>query len=1122
MKKFTDFSLKWLVSILLLQPLAIVVAQDGRSPIFGDGMDFSQRAAFLAQIPVENTRSFRTLKKITAIDKSDSLIAQTNQQLMAGINTAGFQQAKTAGITITQQQQSALSALVQQTPGGVKARFSKHGTLSLLRPGTSMVKGKPMYLGPISALGKARRFLHTNKILLKLQSPEDSLTLADQHLDSLNQRHLKFEQTIDGIRLWGKEVIVHLDSSGEVYQLNGHYLPDGQHLNAQPGINETDAIEASRADLRVQQLIDATAELVFYTDDQTDPVLAWKVDARPSLYQWFYYFVDAVSGEVIHRINNIHKGSVEAARGTDLFGRQINFNSWFQDNVFFMLDPTFPINDVTADYDPVNRGLNSRGDTIVLDARNGESELFFVTNDRANGGWDRAAVSVIDNAKTIFDYYLGTHNRNSLDNNGMNLQSIVHFGRNVANAFWNGQFMVYGDGDGKVLGQLASCLDVAAHEMTHGVIQHTANLIYENQSGALNESFADVFAILIDDDDWLLGEDCTIAQPGYTRSLQNPNSGLSFQPDRYSDYQNLPNTEQGDYGGVHINSGIPNKAFYLTASDIGRPDAGRIYYRALTTYLTSSSTFIDAREALEQSATDLFGANSTERQAVSNAWDSVEVTGDNTGETGSSRPTVTDPVAGDDLLAYLRPINNNFNAFHVYRQTLQNPFAGYQESADIGPLNSVNASPTAPSVFTNTDGTFITYVGTDFNLHVIQPGSNAQNIAVSDTGTIRTAAVSPDGRYIAYSTIFAVDDSIHVVDTQNSTTTDYKIILPNFQQEQTASATSVRYADSLSFDYTGEKIIFDVLLCTPLPEDDCQDDPSTGYNYWSVGTLDLAKQGKFDFPFPSQSPLISLGYPRFASNNNFVSIMDVVAFNTETEMFESGAYTYHFENQALAPVALLAPSSQELFTSPSFWGDDDYASFSFPDFNRGQYVTARVAVSEESDWKGADTAMEVNPNNSVLPIMHRTGVRVVNRDLQVNRNTLDFGSVSEGSSKNLALTLSNKGNSDVDINSITTTSDRFKHNGINGRLPRGESMDITVTFTAGSEKNNEGNLIINSTGNPDSISVSLTGTNPQGQSSGGGGGNGTVSPMFLIGLLILGIFGIGRGRGRVRDCRQVR
>jgi len=245
--------------------------------------------------------------------------------------------------------------------------------------------------------------------------------------------------------------------------------------------------------------------------------------------------------------------------------------------------------------------------------------------------------------KVVYDFYKDLFNRNSLDNRGMSLTSVVHYGSRYNNAFWNGYKMVYGDGDGSYFAPLSGDLDVVAHEMTHGVTSNSADLAYEYQSGALNESMSDVLGVLVqtydkynvanggqwtfNSSDWVVGDE--IYTPKVSgdalRSLANPT--LYDQPAHMNNYQNLPNTQSGDWGGVHINSGIPNKAAYLVAQNIGCEKTARIYYRALTVYFNSTTNFSQARLGLIQAATDLYGANSIEVQAVSNALTSVGILG---------------------------------------------------------------------------------------------------------------------------------------------------------------------------------------------------------------------------------------------------------------------------------------------------------------------------------------------------------------------------------------------------------------------------------------------------------------------------------------------------------------
>ena len=209
-----------------------------------------------------------------------------------------------------------------------------------------------------------------------------------------------------------------------------------------------------------------------------------------------------------------------------------------------------------------------------------------------------------------YDYYAATHARDSYDNAGATLIATVHYSVNYQNAFWDGTQMVYGDG--------FPVKDVTAHELTHAVTERTANLEYRWQSGALNESLSDIFGAMVDRDDYLMGEDLPI---GAIRDLANP--GAFGQPGNASGWVQTCS----DNEGVHTNSGISNKAFVNVATAIGKGDAERIFYRALTVYLQAQSTLEDARAGALQAAEDLFGATSTQAQAVNTGFGAVGLNG---------------------------------------------------------------------------------------------------------------------------------------------------------------------------------------------------------------------------------------------------------------------------------------------------------------------------------------------------------------------------------------------------------------------------------------------------------------------------------------------------------------
>jgi Zn-dependent metalloprotease len=286
---------------------------------------------------------------------------------------------------------------------------------------------------------------------------------------------------------------------------------------------------------------------------------------------------------------------------------------------------------------------------VVDDVRNGSMGDLPGTKARGEGDPPSADVAVnpaYDGAGATYDFYLDIFNRNSVDDQGLELVSSVHFETDYDNAFWNGAQMVYGDGDDQMFkrGGFTECLDVMAHELTHGVTQFTAGLRYRGQSGALNESFSDVLGSLVkqrslgqtaDQADWLIGEGIMGPQlPGVAlRSLKAPGTAFQFdnQPADMDHYVELPDDgdPRHDNGGVHINSGIPNHAFYLAATALGGnawEKAGRIWYTTLTTRLGEDSDFQAAADATVAVGGDLFGAGGAEEQAVRAAWQQVGIT----------------------------------------------------------------------------------------------------------------------------------------------------------------------------------------------------------------------------------------------------------------------------------------------------------------------------------------------------------------------------------------------------------------------------------------------------------------------------------------------------------------
>jgi Zn-dependent metalloprotease len=280
----------------------------------------------------------------------------------------------------------------------------------------------------------------------------------------------------------------------------------------------------------------------------------------------------------------------------------------------------------------------------IFDAQNTESlpgKLVRSEGGKSKGGrGGRNVAEAYDYSGGTYNFYKDVFDRNSIDSKGMRLDSTVHYGEGYNNAFWNGTQMVYGDGDGQIFNRFTTSLDVIGHELTHGVTQYEAALEYQGQPGALNESMSDVFGSLVkqyalkqtaEKADWLIGAGLfTRKVKGIAlRSMKAPGTayddatiGKDTQPAHMRDYVKT----SSDSGGVHINSGIPNHAFYLTSMEIGGKaweKAGKIWYITLRDRLRETSDFQETANLTFEVSGSLFGKESPEQKAVFKGWKDV-------------------------------------------------------------------------------------------------------------------------------------------------------------------------------------------------------------------------------------------------------------------------------------------------------------------------------------------------------------------------------------------------------------------------------------------------------------------------------------------------------------------
>ncbi|KGN40749.1 protealysin inhibitor emfourin [Knoellia aerolata] len=307
-----------------------------------------------------------------------------------------------------------------------------------------------------------------------------------------------------------------------------------------------------------------------------------------------------------------------------------------------------------------NRATSVAPNRVVHDAAGGTSLPGTVVRSEGDPASDDAAVNeAYDGLGATWDLWHAAYGRNSLDGKGLGLLATVHYGTDYDNAFWDGTQMVFGDGDGEVLLGFTRSLDVIGHELAHGVTQYTSGLVYQDQAGALNEHVSDVFGILVkqralglsaEQSDWLIGAELlgptvqgvalrSMKEPG--TAYDDPRLGRDPQPGHMRDFV----VTDDDNGGVHINSGIPNKAFHLVATSLGgnaweRP--GAIWYAAITGDIKADCDFEAFAALTEEAAVVAHGEDSAEVEAVRSAWRSVGVTG------GSVASAPTAVLATDD------------------------------------------------------------------------------------------------------------------------------------------------------------------------------------------------------------------------------------------------------------------------------------------------------------------------------------------------------------------------------------------------------------------------------------------------------------------------------------------
>lgn len=520
-------------------------------------------------------------------------------------------------------QREALAKLQDSTDGEVDIQWRPEtGTPRQIKGAVLEAAAREIRAGEDCEVVTACSFLRANKDLLGINDPDTELVLDSKEQGALGRTQLRFSQTFEGIPVWPANLVVHLDTEGNAELMNGAFVRTPEGISTKPVLDETSAVEVAAATLPDGATADPSdTTLIIYAPGRgTEPRLAWRMEFHATLASHWLVVVDAISGSTLTAYNQVCSVTASGS-GVDIFGETRQLSVWVESGTGYMID---------ASKQMFGDGPEE-GVITILDAANtgtqGAAQLNYVTSTDPNFWVLPDAVSAAYGLSETYDYYLERHSRNSLDGMGGSLTAVVRFGQDYRNAFWNGELMVFGDAI-----PFVGALDVVAHELTHGVTQHASDLVYQNQSGALNEAFSDIFGEMVEArshgrPDWMKGAQLPFlvqnyADPGSIEQV----AGLP-NPSRMSEYWQT--TE--DNGGVHINSSIINHCFYLLAEGlsgaIGIADAARIFYRANTVHLVPNSDFVDARLACIQSADEIFGADSNPARKTAEAFDAVEIFG---------------------------------------------------------------------------------------------------------------------------------------------------------------------------------------------------------------------------------------------------------------------------------------------------------------------------------------------------------------------------------------------------------------------------------------------------------------------------------------------------------------
>ncbi|NBU11413.1 MAG: hypothetical protein EBS84_20790 [Proteobacteria bacterium] len=674
-------------------------------------------------------------------------------------------------------------------------------------------------------------FLTQYREVFLLTAPKDELRLTHQETDSLGRTVLRFAQYHQGIEVWPGELSAHFDPTGAIDLVHTTMVPTPDGIAVEPAITANDAI--SRAQTSVpngNSGTPSTPELLIYAPLSKPPKLAWKTELSTDLAHRWQIVVDARTGELLKTANMCLCANV-AGSGVDLLGNTVPLNVDQRASTYYLRDES------KAMFDPAS----TNGFILVTDAQDatqaqlfqGNAPLYYITSSFASLWTVPDGVSAAYNFSQVYDYYAERHGRNSYNNKGSNLVATVRVG-NLANAFWRNDFkqMFFGDVD-----RYAASLDVIGHELTHGVTYSIGSkgiLDYHDESGALNESFSDIFGEMVEaranggSPDWVMGS--RLIHP--VRNISNP-AAMNFAPgrpypQRMSEFIQptdpiLAGSPPKDNAGVHENSSIFNRAYYLIAAgltnSLGITNAEKVFYHCLTTKLLPQSQFIDARLGAVSAAEELFGVGSAQALKVAEGFDAIELFATPIHVTQS--PTNLPAVNAPDSTIWVYYDSSVFGySLARYEAGLSDPINGIQIATGV--------KITRPSVVGG--GSLVAYVTSGNALAYVNTTGGTQN--VSAAGIVSSLAFSPLADRAAFALLNngVATNQILLLDLVNNTNITVTLTTPVVDSTPTANVIA---AGAMSFSPDGRTLAY-------TAQSVAVDADGNSFTAWSIYTLDVA------------------------------------------------------------------------------------------------------------------------------------------------------------------------------------------------------------------------------------------------------------------------------------------